>query len=80
MVRDTLINKLDERQMNEQSDRIYTTLDPDLQKAAAQAVENGMKLVDEQVQTAAHAASASGRAESTKPRSNRARRRRSHWW
>ena len=49
IVRDTLMNKLDERQMNEQADRIYTTLDPDLQKAAAQAVENGIKLVDEQV-------------------------------
>lgn len=49
LVRETLSNKLDERQMNDQSDRIYTTLDPDLQKAAAQAVENGIKLVDEQV-------------------------------
>ncbi len=49
LVRDTLINKLNEREMNEQQDRIYTTLDPDLQKAAAQAVEAGMKLVDEQV-------------------------------
>ena len=49
LVRDTVINKLDERQMNEQSYRIYTTLDPDLQKAAAQAVEMGMKLVDDQV-------------------------------
>jgi len=49
LVRETLSNKLDERQMNDQSDRIYTTLDPDLQKAAAQAVENGIKLVDDQV-------------------------------
>jgi penicillin-binding protein 1B len=49
LVRDTLSSKLDERQMNGQSDRIYTTLDPDLQKAAAQAVDAGMKLVDEQV-------------------------------
>src|SRR5262249_4144140 len=37
------------REMNEQAYRIYTTLDPDLQRAAAQAVENGIKLVDEQV-------------------------------
>src|SRR6266852_1990249 len=29
--------------------RIYTTLDPGLQRAAAQAVETGMKLVDDQV-------------------------------
>jgi penicillin-binding protein 1B len=49
LVRDTLNGKIDERQMNDQSYRIYTTLDPDLQKAAAQAVENGMKLVDAQV-------------------------------
>ena len=49
LVRDTLVGKVDERQMNEQSYRIYTTLDPDLQKAAAQSVEMGMKLVDEEV-------------------------------
>src|SRR5580698_7125051 len=49
LVRDTLISKMDERQMNDQTYRIYTTLDPDLQKAAAQAVEIGMKLVDDQV-------------------------------
>ena len=49
LVRDNLIGKLDERQMNDQSYRIYTTLDPSLQKAAAQAVEMGIKLVDEQV-------------------------------
>ncbi len=49
MVRDQLINKFNENDLNEQSYRIYTTLDPDLQKAAAQAVETGIKLVDEQV-------------------------------
>src|SRR5437764_1327383 len=49
LVRDTLISKYNERELNEQSYRIYTTLDPDLQKAAAQAVETGIKLVDEQV-------------------------------
>ena len=49
MVRDTLINKFAEHDLNEQSYRIYTTLDPDLQKAAAQAVETGIKLVDDQV-------------------------------
>src|SRR5437588_1688191 len=35
--------------MNDQSYRIYTTLDPELQRSAAQAVEAGMKLVDDQV-------------------------------
>ncbi|HEX6805100.1 MAG TPA: PBP1A family penicillin-binding protein [Terriglobales bacterium] len=50
LVRETLIPKIPEREMNEQAYRIYTTLDPDLQRAAAQAVESGIKLVDEQVQ------------------------------
>jgi len=49
MVRDTLINKFSEHELNDQSYRIYTTLDPDLQKAAAQAVEMGIKLVDDHV-------------------------------
>jgi penicillin-binding protein 1B len=49
MVRETLINKFNEADINDQSYRIYTTLDPDLQKAAAQAVETGIKLVDDQV-------------------------------
>jgi penicillin-binding protein 1B len=49
LVRDTVIGKLPEREMNDQAYRIYTTLDPDLQRAAAQAVENGIKLVDDQV-------------------------------
>jgi penicillin-binding protein 1B len=49
LVRDTLINKFSEHDLNDQSYRIYTTLDPDLQKAAAQAVDAGIKLVDEQV-------------------------------
>jgi len=49
LVRDTLVSRFSERELNEQSYRIYTTLDPDLQKAAAQAVETGIKLVDEQV-------------------------------
>ena len=49
MVRDQLINKFSEHDLNEESYRIYTTLDPELQKAAAQSVEAGIKLVDEQV-------------------------------
>jgi penicillin-binding protein 1B len=49
MVRDQLISKFNENELNDQSYRIYTTLDPDLQKAAAQSVETGIKLVDEQV-------------------------------
>jgi penicillin-binding protein 1B len=49
LLRETLISKLDERQMNDQGYRIYSTIDPDLQKAAAAAVETGIKLVDDQV-------------------------------
>jgi penicillin-binding protein 1B len=49
MVRDTIISRFNEHELNDQSYRIYTTLDPDLQKAAAQAVETGIKLVDDQV-------------------------------
>jgi penicillin-binding protein 1B len=49
MVRDTLISKFNEHELNDQSYRVYTTLDPELQKAAAHAVETGTKLVDEQV-------------------------------
>jgi penicillin-binding protein 1B len=49
LVRDTLTSKFNERELNEQSYRIYTTLDPDLQRAAAQAVESGIKLVDDQI-------------------------------
>jgi len=49
MVRDTILSKLNEHEVNDQSYRIYTTLDPDLQRAAAQAVETGIKLVDDQV-------------------------------
>ena len=49
MVREQLIGKFSDNELNDSSYRIYTTLDPDLQKAAAQSVEMGMKLVDEQV-------------------------------
>jgi len=49
LVRDNLVNKFSEHDLNDQAYRVYTTLDPDLQRAAAQAVETGIKLVDEQV-------------------------------
>jgi penicillin-binding protein 1B len=49
MVRDSLINKFSEHELNDSSYRIYTTLDPELQKAAAQAVESGIKIVDQEV-------------------------------
>ncbi len=50
MVRDAVIGKLSEREMNEHEYRIYTTLDPALQSAAAQAVDIGMAQVDAAIQ------------------------------
>ena len=49
LVKDQISSQYNESELNEQAMRIYTTLDPDLQRAAADAVEVGMKLVDEQV-------------------------------
>jgi penicillin-binding protein 1B len=49
LVKDQLSSQYNESELNQQAMRIYTTLDPDLQRAAADAVEVGMKLVDEQV-------------------------------
>jgi penicillin-binding protein 1B len=49
LVRDTLIAKYNEKDVNENAYRIYTTLDPNLQKAAAEAVAVGIKEVDAQV-------------------------------
>ncbi len=49
LVKDQLSSQYSDSELNEQAMRIYTTLDPDLQRAAADAVEVGMKLVDEQV-------------------------------
>ena len=49
LVKDQLSGQYSEADLNEHALRIYTTLDPDLQRAAAEAVEEGIKLVDEQV-------------------------------
>jgi penicillin-binding protein 1B len=50
LVHEQLTQKLGERDFNREGLRIYTSLDPDLQRAAAEAVEVGMKNVDEQVE------------------------------
>jgi penicillin-binding protein 1B len=50
LVHDQLLQKLGERDFNREGLRIYTSLDPDLQRAAADAVEVGMRNVDEQVE------------------------------
>jgi penicillin-binding protein 1B len=49
LVKDTLSSEHTETDLNENAYRIYTTLDPDLQRAAAEAVSEGIKLVDDQV-------------------------------
>jgi len=49
MVRDSLLSQYKETELNENGFRIYTTLDPALQRAAADAIDDGMKLVDDLV-------------------------------
>ena len=49
LVHEQLMQKLGERDINHEGLRIYTSLDPDLQRAAADAVEVGMKNVDDLV-------------------------------
>ena len=49
LVRDQLVQKLGERDFNSEGLRIYTSLDPDLQRVATSAVESTIHVVDEQV-------------------------------
>lgn len=49
MVRDRLSDKIAENQLATESFRIYSTLDPDLQAAAARAVTEGLKEVDQEL-------------------------------
>ncbi len=49
MVKDILSAKYSENEVNEHQYRVYTTIDPELQKEAAEAVASGIKGVDEQV-------------------------------
>jgi penicillin-binding protein 1B len=49
MVRDHLLENFSESDLTTQSYRIYSTLDPALQRAAAEAIEIGMKNVDAQL-------------------------------
>ncbi len=49
LVHDQLMQKLGERDFNRESLRIYTSLDPDLQREATAAVESTIHVVDEQV-------------------------------
>jgi penicillin-binding protein 1B len=49
LIRDQLLPKFSDDELNTDGYRIYTTLDPGLQKAAADAVTSGMKEVDQQI-------------------------------
>jgi len=49
LVHDTLLERFKEQDLSDHAYRIYTTLDPELQADAAEAVQYGMKIVDEQV-------------------------------
>ena len=50
MVKDHLLEKYSEQDLLSQNYRVYTTLDPQLQRAAAVALEAGMKNVDAMLQ------------------------------
>ncbi len=47
LVHDQLVRRIGDQDLAHQSLRIYTSLDPDLQRAASEAVDVGMKNVDE---------------------------------
>jgi penicillin-binding protein 1B len=49
LVHDQLLQKLGERDFNREGLRIYTSLDPDLQRVATEAVDSTIHVVDEQV-------------------------------
>ena len=50
LVRDRLVQHLGDADFNNQGLRIYTSLDPDLQRVASDAIGEGMKAVDLQVE------------------------------
>jgi penicillin-binding protein 1B len=49
LVRDQLLQRLGDRDFNREGLHIYTSLDPDLQRAATAAVDSTMHVIDEQV-------------------------------
>lgn len=49
LVHDRLIQKLGDRDFNREGLRIYTSLDPDLQRVASEAVASSMHTIDEEV-------------------------------
>ena len=49
MIQDELLSHFSEEQLLSQSYRIYTTLDPDLQRVASEAVDTGMEELDKRI-------------------------------
>ena len=49
LVHDQMVQKLGDRDFNREGLRIYTSLDPDLQRVATDAVESTVHVIDEQV-------------------------------
>jgi penicillin-binding protein 1B len=49
LVRGQLLDHFSQTDMTTQSYRIYTTLDPELQRAAQQAVDDGMKMINQKL-------------------------------
>ncbi len=49
MVKDHLLDRFSESELLSQSFRVYTTLDPELQRAASEAVDIGVKNIDSQL-------------------------------
>jgi penicillin-binding protein 1B len=50
LVRDGMVQKLGDSDFNHEGLRIYTSLDPDLQRVATETISENMKMVDEQVE------------------------------
>jgi penicillin-binding protein 1B len=50
LVREQLASRIGENEYNSEGLRIYTSLDPDLQRAASEAIAEGMKTVDKLVE------------------------------
>ena len=54
LVHDQLVQKLGDRDFNHEGLRIYTSLDPDLQRVATEAVEATVHVIDAQVDRQHH--------------------------
>ncbi len=52
LVHDQLLQRLGDRDFNREGLRIYTSLDPDLQRVATNAIDTAIKVVDQQVDRA----------------------------